>query len=250
MGFDRLISFFNKNFSNISEELYDVPQVVANHVYFDMNFLIYNCINELEEEINDIIMIILGVCYTDINIINSKLKNIFNKFHWSKLDIIMNDILDGDNIDDILKKFKSFLEENVIKLLNWYLYNTINHHIISSHPLQFIKSINLFFDGIPTYAKIIEQRRRRVKNYLESKNRKKLFNQYFKNIINSIVVEDEIMFDYFDWINNLYTFEKSLGPYSPMLINLSEFINNKMTDTYKNIKIYTNNSLNNGESEL
>jgi len=73
MGFDKLISFFNKNFSNINEELFDIPQVVANHVYFDMNFLIYNCISELEKEINKIIMIILGVSYTDINIINQKL---------------------------------------------------------------------------------------------------------------------------------------------------------------------------------
>ena len=29
MGFDKLISFFNKNFSNINEELFDIPQVVC-----------------------------------------------------------------------------------------------------------------------------------------------------------------------------------------------------------------------------
>jgi len=223
MGFDKLISFFNKNFSNISEELFDIP--------------------------NKIIMIILGVSYTDINIINEKLKKIFDKFHWSKMNVCMNDILDGDNIDEILIKFKQFLDDNVNELLAWYLYNNLNHQIISTHPIQFIKSINLFFDGIPTYAKIIEQRRRRVKNYLESKNRKNLFNQYFKNIVNSIIVEDDIMFDYFDWINNFYTFDKSLGPFSPILINLSEFINIKMNENYKNIKIYISNSINNGESD-
>jgi hypothetical protein len=249
MGFDKLISFFNKNFSNISEELYDIPQVVTNHVYFDMNFIIYNCISELEKEINKIIMIILGVSYTDIIIINQKLKKIFDKFHWSKLNVCMNDILDGNNIDEILINFKKFLDDNVNELLCWYLYNNLNHQIINTHPLQFIKSINLFFDGIPTYAKIIEQRRRRVKNYLESKNRKKLFNKYFKNIINSIIVEDDIMFDYFDWINNFYTFDKSIGPYSPILIKLSQFINIKMNENYKNIKIYINNSINYGESD-
>jgi len=249
MGFDRLISFFNKNMSNIGEELYDVPQVVANHIYFDMNFVIYNCISELEKEINKIIIIIFGVSYTDINIINKKLKNIFDRFHWCKLDVVMNDILDGDNIDEILKNFNIFLDEHIIELLGWYLYNTINHHIINTHPIQFIKSINLFFDGIPTYAKIIEQRRRRVKNYLESKNRKKLFNQYFDKIINTIIVEDEIMFDYFDWINNMYSFDKSLGPFSPILTYLSEFINKKLSDNYKKINIYINNSYNNGESD-
>jgi hypothetical protein len=249
MGFDKLISFFNKNFSNISEELFEVPHVVANHIYFDMNFLMYNSIHELEKEINKIIMIIFGVSYTDINIINSKLKIIFDKFHWGKLDIVMNDILDGDKIEDIIATFYKFLDENIIDLLCWHIYNTINHHIVNTHPIQFIKSINIFFDGIPTYSKIIEQRRRRVKNYLNSKNKKKLFNEYFKDIVNSIITEDDITYDYFDWINNMYSFDKSLGPYSALLIYLSEFINNKMTDAYKNIKIFVNSSTNYGESD-
>ena len=250
MGFDKLISFFNKNFSNISEELFEVPQVVANHIYFDMNFLMYNSINELEKEINKIIMIIFGVSYTDINIINLKLKSIFDKFHWGKIEVEMNDILDGQNIEDIIANLYKFLDDNIIDLLCWHIYNAINHHIINTHPIQFIKSINIFFDGIPTYSKIIEQRRRRVKNYLNSKNKKKLFNEYFKDIVNSIITEDDITYDYFDWINNMYSFDKSLGPYSSLLIYLSEFINNKLSDAYKNIKIYVNSSKNYGESDF
>ena len=249
MGFDKLISFFNKNFTNICEELFEVPQVVANHIYIDMNFLMYNSIHELEKEINKIIMIIFGVSYTDINIINSNLKKIFDKFHWSKLDTDMNEILDGDNIDTILNNFKSFLDNNIVELLGWHIYDKLNHHIINTHQLQFIKSINIFFDGIPTYSKIIEQRRRRVKNYLDSKNRKQLFKEYFKDIINSIIIEDNITFDYFDWINNMYSFDKSLGPFSSVLIYLSNFINTKMTESYKNILIYTDSSINNGESD-
>ena len=249
MGFDKLISFFNKNFSNISEELFEVPQVVANHIYFDMNFLMYNSIHELEKEINKIIMIIFGVSYTDINIINLKLKSIFDKFHWGKIEIVMNDILDGENIEDIITNFYKFLDENIIDLLSWHVYNSINHHIINTHPIQFIKTINIFFDGIPTYSKIIEQRRRRVKNYLNSKNKKKLFNEYFKDIVNSIITEDDITYDYFDWINNMYSFDKSLGPYSSLLIYLSQFINNKISDAYKNIKIFVSNSTNYGESD-
>jgi hypothetical protein len=249
MGFDKLISFFNKNFSNICEELFEVPQVVTNHIYIDMNFLIYNSIHELEKEINKVIMIIFGVSYTDINIINSHLKNIFDKFHWSKLDTNMNDILDGDNIENILNNFNSFLDNNIVELLGWHIYDKLNHHIINTHQLQFIKSINIFFDGIPTYSKIIEQRRRRVKNYLDSKNRKNLFKEYFKDIINSIITEYDITYDYFDWINNMYSFDKSLGPFSKVLIYLSNFINTKMTESYKNILIYTDSSINNGESD-
>ncbi len=250
MGFDKLISFFNKNFSNIGEELYGVPTAVSNHIYFDMNFLIYNSIHELEEEINKIIMIIFGVSFTDINVINLKLKTIFDKFHWTKIDGEMDEILDGDNLEDIICNFKKFIDENIVELLGWHLYNKINHNIINTHPIQFIKTINIFFDGIPTYSKIIEQRRRRVKNYLESINRKSLFKEYFNDIVNSIIIEDDITYDYFEWINNMYSFDKSLGPYSPVLIYLSEFINNKMSETYKNINIYVNNSTNYGESDF
>ncbi len=250
MGFDKLISFLNKNFSNIGEELYGVPMVVCNHIYFDMNFLIYNCIHELEKEINKIIMIIFGVSFTDINIINSKLKSIFEKFHWTKIDIEMSEILDGDKIEDIIANFNKFLDKNIVELLCWHIYNKINHNIINTHPIQFIKTINIFFDGIPTYSKIIEQRRRRVKNYLDSINRKSLFKEYFKDIVNSIITEDDITYDYFDWINNMYSFDKQLGPYSYLLIYLSEFINNKMVETYKNIQIYVNNSKNYGESDF
>ena len=47
----------------------------------------------------------------------------------------------------------------------------------------------------------------------------------------------------------MYSFDKSLGPFSSVLIYLSNFINTKMTESYKNILIYTDSSINNGESD-
>jgi hypothetical protein len=249
MGFDRLLTFFNKNLPNVSEELFDIPHVVANHIFFDMNFLVYNSINEIEEEINKIIMIIVGVSFTDINIINSKLKTIFNGYHWKEININMGEILDGNNIQEIIDNFKTIITTNSIKLLTYHVYNKLNHHIINTHNINFIKTINIFFDGIPTYSKILEQRRRRMKNYLDSKNRKQLFNKYFDNIINTVIIEDEVTFDYFDWINNMYSFDKSIGPYSTILIEICSDIEKKMTKAYNNIKIYVDKSTNYGESD-
>ncbi len=247
MGFDKLITFLNKNLPNIGEEIF-TPSIIANHIFIDMNFLIYNSIYELEEEINKIIMIILGVTFTEIDIINEKLNNIFNKDHWVKLNVDMDEIIDGTTIDEIILKFNKILNNNINKLLCNHLFNSIYNHI-SIHPIQFIKTINIFIDGIPTYSKILEQRKRRMKNYLESKRRKELFNEYFKNILNSIITEDDISFDYFDWIKNMYSFEKGIGPYSKSLNDIINFINQKMIDIFKNIKININNSLNYGESD-
>ena len=48
MGYDKLLSFFTKNLSNnIIEDLYK-PTIVANHIYFDMNFLVYSSIFNIE----------------------------------------------------------------------------------------------------------------------------------------------------------------------------------------------------------
>ncbi len=251
MGFDKLLSFFNKNLPNINEELFDIPYVVSNHIFFDMNFLIYNSINELDEEINNIIKIIFGVSYTNINIINAKLKAIFNSYHWTELNINMDEILDGDNIQEIIDNFKNILDKHNINLLTYHVYNKLNHHIISTHNIQFIKSINIFFDGIPTYSKILEQRRRRMKTYLDSKNRKTIFKKHFDNIIHTVITENEITYDYFEWVNNLYSFDKPLGPYSPALISISTEIYEKMVKSYKaqNITIYMNDSSIYGESD-
>jgi len=67
------------------------------------------------------------------------------------------------------------------------------------HDIDFIKSLIIFFDGIPSYSKILEQRRRRCKNYFESKIRRKLFKENFDNMRNDIISEDGLVYNYFDW---------------------------------------------------
>jgi hypothetical protein len=248
MGFDKLLSFFTKNLqNNIVEDLYNKPIVVANHIYFDMNFMIYNSIATIENDINTIYQLIFGLPYTDINIINLKLTTIMNSFYWKKT--MKSEIFIMTNIDKTLEQFKLLVDKHIYDLLYWNVFHSINSSIIHNHPLQFIISINLFFDGIPTYAKIVEQRRRRMKNYVDSKNRKKMFTQYFNEIIPTIITENDITFEYFEWLKYLYTFDKSLGPHSPILIKLGDFIVDKLKEEYSMIHIYLNNSTENGEAD-
>ena len=251
MGYDKLLSFFTKNLpNNIVEDVYK-PTVVANHIYFDMNFLVYNSIAIIENEINTIYKIIFGISYTDISILEKKLHIIFNSFHWIKAlnNINMIEILDGSNIETIIKKFNNILDISINDILYWSIYKNILDNINTTHPLEFIISINLFLDGIPTYAKIIEQRRRRMKNYLDSKNRKKIFNNYFDNIISNLITEDDITYDYFEWIKHLYSFSKSMGPQSSIMILLGEFILNELKNIFPNIRITLDGGNNYGESD-
>ena len=255
MGYDKLLSFFTKNLhNNIVEDLYDKPTSITNHIYFDLNFIIYNCINTIENDINNIYQMIFGIPYTDIHNINKKLHSIFDLYYWKKLlflkNIDMFYILDGSNIDDILLRFKLFIDENINILLYYNITYFIQNSIELNHPLQFIRTINLFLDGIPTYGKIIEQRKRRMKKYLDSKNRKKIFNQYFDTVILNLVTEDSITYDYFEWIKHLYSYDKSMGPHSESMMELSSFILKELKSIYmNNIIITMNNSNCPGESD-
>ena len=112
MGFEKLINFLSRNLSyNTIEELVlenSAKKVFANHVIFDINFVIYYCIVELEEEINDIIKIIYSLQFNYNNEVESKVEKFVNLDHWKKICKLEN-IIDGNDEEDMLKKFKSFL---------------------------------------------------------------------------------------------------------------------------------------------
>lgn len=261
MGYDKLTNFFYKNLPNNTIEkilIYsaDKPDskyniYAYNHIFFDISFIIYSSITLLENDINYIIKNIVALPYNENKVIITNINNILSKNIWKLLNFKLDNILDGETINEIIIKFKSFLttNNNINKLLFFYIYDKINFCINNIHDIEFIKSINIFFDGIPSYSKIIEQRKRRFKNYLESKNRKKYFNEYFENINKNIISEDNIIYDYFEYINNIFSFNKSFGPDSELITSLEIFLKDNIKNKYKNINIYIDSGNINGEAD-
>lgn len=239
-----MLSFFNKNLSNISEELYDKPVVVANHIMIDINFILYNCIKEIEDEVNDIILLICGIPYTDINIIESRIKEILDQPHWEHCYIQM----DGNSIDIIINDFKKSVNMNIENIIQIHLLYSLINSIDTTHVKEFIKSINIFFDGIPAYSKILEQRRRRMKSYLDSKNKKKLLNDAI--IFNNIININDITYDYNDWVKSLYSIDMMLGPNSILLLNTAKFLEVKLKEYYNHYNININDSMTPGEADF
>ena len=260
MGFEKLINFLSRNLSyNTIEELVlenSAKKVFANHVIFDINFVIYYCIVELEEEINDIIKIIYSLQFNYNNAIESKVEKFVNLDHWKKI-CKLEDIIDGNDEEDMLNKFKSFLNlksvdniSNVDKILFWKIFFKLNNWIKNFHDIDFIKSLIIFFDGIPSYSKILEQRRRRCKNYFESKIRRKLFKENFDNMRNDIISEDGLVYNYFDWLNNKFSLNKSIGPSSHLILNLGLFLERRFKELYlNNFDTVINSGLENGEAD-
>ncbi len=281
---DRFTSFISKyNNDNIEELIINnnIKKIICNHVIFDLNFLIYQGIIEIENEINDIIKIILSLhfsidYYDDLQKI---LLYILKQTHWINYSSNILSTVDKPYDNEIILSFITLIsspikintDENIesITLLDIVIYHKITLNIINYinniHYLPFINKLSIFCDGIPSFSKIIEQRRRRIKNYLETNEKKILFKKYFDNlypnikkIVNNlsnnyscnIVINDNIIFDYSKWIKYRFSIDKTVGPSSKFINNLELFLYKKLMFYLPKIQVTINSSNINGESDF
>ena len=72
MGLDRFANFISKSINNDGIEEININnnyrKIISNHIVFDLTFLIYQELINIENEINDIIKIILCLPYICKNI--------------------------------------------------------------------------------------------------------------------------------------------------------------------------------------
>jgi hypothetical protein len=256
MGFDKLINFFIKNLNHDTIEdiniNLNVRKIMINHIMFDISFMIYNNLTEIEDEINNIIKIILALPFNfSNNIIYEKIKNILKLDHWKWLNINF----DGLNEETIINTFINYITNTQIdnyiiinKIIIIKIFNKINEYIKNIHNIELLQTINIIFDGIPSYSKILEQRRRRMKNYLESQERKNKFDNFF-DIHNTFQEYDNLKYDYFKWIKLRFSIDKSFGPTSVLIINLEKYLFDNLKIQFPNCEIYINEGNINGEAD-
>ena len=226
----------------------EVKKIISNNIMFDISFLIYQSLIELEEEINNIIKIILSLPFNfSNNIVQEKILEIISEDHWKECKIIF----DGDDEIEIIKNFKIILNKNNLlnTIVSRKIFNNITNNINKIHCVEIIQYINIIFDGIPSFSKVLEQRRRRLRNYIESIERKKKYDEKFKDLENTIEEFNGINYDYFKWLKNRFTIDKSFGPISPIIKFLEEYLYKHLLDKYPNIKIYINQGIYNGEAD-
>ena len=242
MGFDGLISFLIRNLPNDTFDEINLNcnqnKLVSEHVLVDISFILYNCYIELENDINLILKYIYALSCTDYNKVLSLIEKELKKDHWKDFNIP----LDGDSQDEISDKFINFLISNdnevFFKILSKYTSNKLENIIENLFETEFISNIVLFFDSIPSYSKILEQRKRRIKNYLESQNRKEYYVKYFSELKNDNVIEDDIEYDYFSWLSKKFNCNKIIDSNSIFVKNLKDFIINSINIHKKiNIKV-------------
>ena len=250
MGYDKFVSFLSKNLSNkCYDDIYPLKNIegciISKYIYYDINFIIYKCIHKVEEDINNIIKVFNGIEENK----ELKIKNYIENNNIKKYISFdfLNRIL---NADDRINYFKNSIDSvinNIIydEILNYILFSTY-----SIHKPYFIKNVLIFFDGIPGYSKILEQRKRRIYNYLNSLNRKKYYNEYFKDDFNFIKNDENIniKYDYFNYIKNTYSINKNFGPQSVFLLELSKYLKNNLANGNK-IKLFISDGNIPGEAD-
>jgi len=236
MGYDKLFSFITKNLSSKSyEDLYPIKNiegyVISKYIYYDINFIIYKSISETENDINNIIKYIYSLEYNKTNYISNNINKILEKLKVSDI-IDITKIISNNCIDNILFKFKKEIDKEIDNIIYNKILDYIFFSLYSLHKPYFIKNILIFFDGIPSYSKILEQRKRRINNYLNSVNRKKKYDEKQIENINYFIDDQQlnIKYNYIKYIKNTYSINKNFGPESNFLKDLSVFLYKKLSN--------------------
>ena len=243
MGFDGLISFLIRNLPNDAFDDVDLNinhnKILSKYVLIDISFILYNCYLEVENDINTILKYICGISCTNyskiLNLVESKLIN----SNWKNIKVI----LDGNNQNEICKNFIDSITANDNKILDDIMLIKVTERLESVltniFTLDFIDDVVLFFDSIPSYSKILEQRKRRLKNYLESQNRKEYYKKYFTNLKNKIIYDEkeDFEYDYFSWITSKFNCNKIIDSNSNFVKKLKVYI-------MKNLNLNTTNKIN------
>ena len=237
MGFDGLISFLIRNLPNDAFDDIDLKishnKVLSKYVLIDISFILYNCYLEVEEEINNILKYICALSCSNYSKVINLIEIQLLENHWKNVDIK----LDGSDKNEICKNFISSLSDNDNEILDSILIKHVSNKLrmllSNIFAVDFISDVILFFDSIPSYSKILEQRKRRLKNYLESQNRKEYYKEYFTNLKNKIVKDDkeDFEYDYFSWISNKYNCNKIIDSNSTFIKKLKDKLMNEWNDS-------------------
>ena len=199
MGIENLFTTIKKN-KLTSQSLNIDEKISCNYLYIDFNSLIYLVSDILEYDFN---------YYLYCLIINKKDDNcitIEKKYNF--------------NFDSYEEYYKYMTNYKILDLFKFNLYKYIDNFIENIFISNDIKDICIAFDGTPTLAKIIENKKRRHIKFLI----KVLKDNFYERLKNTIDEPRQILNEYYLSINNVF---------NKWTICIQEIYNNLISPEYK-----------------
>jgi len=222
-----------------------------NFIYLFKDNKYYNIINEIQI-IDYNILDEIDTLYMDfqsfINYVIKKYKDIINnllKILIYKKNEIINNLINNNNFNEFIKyknnkinKKKTF--KFIKKLNDEFIFKKVLEELnIIIFFIKNLKEINIYFDGIPLYAKIREQMFRKIASIVNKLIVNDLQKKYLK--LNKL---DKIYEKYkYDFDNSKVTFTK------PFLVNIREYLEVNLKSKFKHININIEEINIEGESE-
>lgn len=266
MGLDKVYYTFYRLFGgneDMEENNFDngFNYIPCEVLFIDGNFVLYQIISKIEEDINNILKVILAISHnSNRNNLLDYLDNLLNDSPLKSFKEYFEEIFYLDSLESmiLMLRDKTVNVEKKDNRLNdiicEYYLEYIKSNILDLHNIELLKEFYLIFDGIPSGFKIIEQRRRRLKNFLESNLRKRLLGDKMINFpkrlslnkINNI----DMIFDYGEFVENMITLPKSFGPSSDVFKMIGLKVRNYLKKSNERLTFWYSGVNENGEADF
>lgn len=251
MGLDKIYFTFYRYFGG-TEDLEEnkfsdnYKYIPGEAILLDGNFILYQIIAEIENDLNNLLKIILSISHqSDRTNLIKLIEELFTNSPLKNYRDYFEEIFYLESLDEMIQllRDKTLLKNDTMdKIICSYYIDYIKNKILKLHDITFVKEFYLVFDGIPSGFKIIEQRRRRLKNFLESSLRKKLLVNKFDNIEGELgeydIMGEKYIYDYGLYVKYLITLSKSFGPSSEIFNMIGLNIKGIIESRYNNINFY------------
>jgi len=216
------------------------------YLLIDFNSIIHNISSSISSSIKYLYHIFLiSKKVNTIFIDNEKYISIHLKNLQTEDSFILNDINFNNLIIEIINE--SFFE-NVKKNLDRYIVHKIYNYV--TQLVQYFPNLKLLYmaiDGVPLYAKMIEQRKRRYIGYIVDKAKQKILENYKKEL--NTPGEYYNQYDFEKFIQNFVFNKNKISPSTDFMIFLEQYLI-KYLDVLKNKFDIILDSFNNpGEGE-
>jgi 5'-3' exonuclease len=153
-------------------------KINVNHFLIDFNSIVHVSSQKLVSEINSLLKEVLTCVFQKRNPHNDFLTEQYQKFKFDSTNITQN-----SEPKEIVKMFREhFSEKSMDKLVITHVIQTVISLIHSHCNMDKLETIMFAIDGVPSKAKIIEQKQRRYMGAIVEKYKKRIFKEYVEEI--------------------------------------------------------------------